>query len=276
MLGVVVSASTAAADEPVTPPPGDNAAAAWTGERVTMPAKRGMLHADININLSKGAAGDPISVSPDLWYGVNDDLTIGLVHSISAATGIMGIPAGTSLCFGDGCGSVYDFVGADMRYGLKRGTVTVAFDGGLYALSTSPFQLALKLGAVIHWRAKPDAKLAVDFTPNIFFGITKRDGEVDPVTMVQTADPNKETLIAPVTAWYTVNPKAALGLQLALFLPVEDAGDFYAIAASLGGNYRVNKQVSIDAAFSLPVLATGGDGGGFDGRAFTIGGGYAF
>lgn len=274
MFGVSVLASTAHAEDP-PPPPTATAPTLETGERATMPAKRGMIHADLGINLSADTVGDPVSISPDLWYGVNDKLTVGLVHSFSAATGIMGVPF-TSICIGDACPSVYDFVGADLRYGMKTGAVTVAAVGGLYALQTDPLQIALKLGAIIHWRAKPGSKLAVDVTPNLFLGFTKRDGEVDPVSMEVVADPNKETLVVPATLWYSANPKLAVGLQVGLFLPVEDAGDAYSISTALGANYRVDKQLSLDAAFALPFVAAGGGQTGFDARTFTIGGGYAF
>src|SRR5262245_1697219 len=138
MLAVMLPASIAMADEPAAPPKEApvTGVAATSGEKPLMPAKRGMLHAFVGINLSKDTAGDPISISPDLWYGVNEKLTVGLVHSFAGATGIMGIP-GTSLCIsGDFCESnFYNLVGADLRYTVKDGTTSIAANGGLYAVS---------------------------------------------------------------------------------------------------------------------------------------------
>jgi hypothetical protein len=242
--------------------------AAPTGERVTMPAKRGMVRALLGINLSSESSGDPVSLSPDVWYGVNDKLTVGLVHTLVGATGIYGIP-GTSLCLtGDACGDVYNFVGLDARYTLKSDAkMAIAFDGGLFMTALDPFQLALKLGASGRYRATK--KLALDFSPNVFVGITEREGAV----MTQG---NKEVLTLPMSAVYEVNDKIGLMAQVALSLPFAEAGDFYFISYSIGGSYAVNKQLAIELAFSLPLAVSGSDAGGFDARTMTIGGAYAF
>ena len=231
-----------------------------------MPAKRGMIRGLVVINLSKGSAGNPLSISPDLWYGVSDKFTLGLVHSFVGETGIVGIP-GTSLCFGDQCSDVYNGFGIDGRYTLKSSkSLALAFDGGLIAKNLSPFQLALKVGVTGRFRAS--SKLAIEFSPNLFFGITKRE-------VAMTAG-NKETLTVPLTAIYAATPKVGLMVQLGLILPFSNTGDFYLIPVSLGGTFAVNKQLSLEAAFSLPAISGGGTVTGFDFRTFTLGGGYAF
>src|SRR5689334_13339692 len=96
MLGLLGFTSTAAADEPVTPAP-DAGATTSVGERVTVPSKRLYAHVEFGIALDSGHSGDPISISPDIYYGVNDKLTLGLIHSFSGASGILGEP-GRSLC----------------------------------------------------------------------------------------------------------------------------------------------------------------------------------
>ena len=55
LLLLLAPAIARAEDEPaVTPPPNETpaAASAPSGERLTMPAKRGMVHAQLGINLS--------------------------------------------------------------------------------------------------------------------------------------------------------------------------------------------------------------------------------
>jgi len=84
------------------------------GERVVLPAKRLYVRAMLEIELSKDAAFDPVSLAPDLFYGVSADFTVGLTHSSSASTGIIG-GTGSSLCLGDACDSVYRNVGLDGR-----------------------------------------------------------------------------------------------------------------------------------------------------------------
>lgn len=245
-----------------------------------MPAKRGMLHAQLGINLSTDAVGKPINLSPDIWYGINDKLTVGLIHSAVGATGIQGIP-GTSLCLtgeDNGCGKLYDNVGLAARYTLKSDAkMQLALDGGLFVNSFDPFQLALKVGIAGRYRA--GKSLALEFSPNIFFGVTERDGGGDPMV---AASSNKETLALPINVVYGLNEKVGLLAQLALLLPFENAGDLYTVGLALGGTYAINKQLSLELIFALPVLVTGlkdamGDSiGGVDARTLTLGGSYAF
>ena len=259
---------TALAEEPETPP-AESTAAVSAGEHEIMPAKRALVHVLVEMNLSADAAFKPFSIAPDLWYGVSDKLTVGLVHSFLAQTGIMG-GFGSSLCLAgaaNGCDGVYGNVGVDARYQIKDGGFSVAVDTGLFVQDFDPFQLAGKLGIIGRWRPSPTSKLAVDIAPNLFFGLTEREG----------AQANKEVLTMPATLMYGVTPKVAAAFQVGLVLPFEQAGDNYFVPVSVGGNYMLNKRASVDAAFTFLHLAGGGNVGatGADSRTFTIGGGYA-
>jgi hypothetical protein len=267
------------ADEPPPPPTAPSSNGAFTGERVVLPVKRAYARAMLEIELSKDTAFDPVSLAPDVFYGVTPEFTAGLVHSASGATGIIG-GTGSSLCFTDAC-DVYNGFGLDGRYHFKSGTVAVAANFGLYANNIDPFQLALKLGLIGRYRSRPSSKLAVDFAPALFIGITERE----PSAIGATG--NKEVFVMPVTVLYTVMPRLAAMAQLGLVIPFENADDLYAVPFSIGASYAVNKQITVEGAFSLQRLL-GGDGGGggamgapglptgADARSFTIGGGYAF
>lgn len=273
-LGLLASAGTAAAqagDEPPLAPAAAPTAAAPEGERVVLPAKRLYAHAVLAIDLSDGGAFDPVSLSPDVYYGVTPELTVGLVHSNLGASGFIG-GTGTSLCLGDACDGVYNNLGIDGRYHLKSGTVALAANFGLYVNDFDPFRLAVKLGAVGRYRPGPESKLAVDFAPSLSFGVTER--EPAPMTTVG----NKEVFALPVTVLYAAAPKITAMVQTGIVIPFEAAGDAFFVPLSLGGSYQIDKQLTVEAAFSLPLLL-GGDAlpaTGIDARSFTIGGGYAF
>lgn len=267
-LGALGSPAFAQESDEPPPPPEVKEAGEPEGERVVLPTKRLYAQAAIEINLSKESAGKPFSLSPDVYYGVNRDLTVGLIHSARGSTGFIG-GVGTSLCFTSAC-DVYSNVGLEGRYHLKSGNVSAAASFGLFAGDFDPFRLALKLGAIGRYRPSPTSKLAVDFAPSLVFGLTERE----PVMM--DAAGNKEVFAVPVTVLYTVTPQIVAMGQLGLILPFENAGDLYAVPFSLGASYAVDKQLSVDAAFSLPALLGGGEANGFDVRSFTIGGGYAF
>ncbi len=228
-------------------------------DQVTMPKGRLLVNAFVEINLSTDAAFKPVSISPDLWYGVTDDLTLGLVHSTIGASGVIG-GVGDALCItgsSNGCASVYSGVGIDARYRLKGAW---AFDGGLFVNDFDPFALALKVGVL--GRHRLGDKFALEVQPSLFIGLTERDT-------------NKEALSIPVTAGYALTPAVTGYLQLAFATPFEGAGDAWVLGASLGARYRVSDHLDLGLAFSLPALAGGADGTGADFRSLTLGVSYA-
>lgn len=269
---VLALGGTAAAESPDEPPPPPKAQAETgpTGEHVVLPAGRLYGQAMLELELSSGAAFDPVSLAPDVFYGVTGDFTAGLVHSFAGRTGIIG-GTGSSLCVGDNCGGVYDSLGLDGRYELASGQVGVAANFGLYVNEVDPFRLALKLGVIGRFRPSPSSKLAVDFAPALFLGLTAREPEM------MDEPGNKEVFSFAATALYDVIPKLTAMLQTGLFVPFEGAGDRYFVPLSLGASYAVSRQLSVQGAFSLLHLLGGGKLlTGFDARSVTIGGGYAF
>ncbi|HWO18856.1 MAG TPA: hypothetical protein VNO30_08770 [Kofleriaceae bacterium] len=256
-------------DEP-PPPPTAKPEEGPMGERVVLPAKRLYGRALLEFELSKDTAFDPVSLTPDIYYGVSADFTVGLVHSSLGATGIIGA-AGDSLCFTESCSGVYRNFGLDGRYSFTSGKFALAANFGLYAGELDPFRLALKLGIVGRYRPSPTSKLAVDFAPALFIGITEREPEM----LGQLG--NKEVFVVPLTVLYTVAPRVTALVQTGLAIPFEAAGDAYFVPLSLGASYAINKQISVEGAFSFLHLL-GGDAllTGADARSLTIGGGYAF
>jgi hypothetical protein len=238
-------------------------------EQLTLPKGRLLLDAFFGINLSAGAVLKPFSLSPDVWYGATDELTVGLVHSTVGRTGFIGPGVSDSLCLAgkdNGCADIYQEAGIDVRYKLKNamnGVLALAVDGGVYALHlTDPTVIAVKLGVSARWRQGP---LAVELQPNVFVGATARND----VT-------NADTLNLPVTALYTVAPKLDVGGQLGFLVPFESTADTYTILLAIGGFYQVNESLNVNLAFSLPNLVGGRTGTGIDARTLMLGGTYAF
>jgi hypothetical protein len=234
-------------------------------EQLTLPSGRLLLNVFLELNLSTDVAGKPISIAPDLWYGVTDDFTLGLVHSGRGRNGLFGSVA-DALCLtgsDNGCPRLYDKVGLDARYQLLRAAgVSVAADGGLFASSLDPFTLSLKLGVDGRLRS---GRLAIELSPSLFVGLTQRDSG------------NKEVLDLPANLLYTVCDRFALAAQLGLQLPFSSTGDLWALGASLGGQYQLSQTTALDLAFSLPILAGGSKRDtGFDARVLTLGVGHAF
>ncbi len=257
-------------------------AAGAGGHRLVLPKDQIFVQAFLEINLSKESAFKPISIQPDGWFGVNNDLTVGLVHSPRAVTGFIAPEGpGTGICLGstgtDGnCASNYSNMGLLARYHLLDSPVILAADGGLLFRDFDPFTLSLKLGVVGEWQQSE--KLAVQFGLNLAFGITERSQDVagESVTI------NGDFINLPVAVMYQVMPKLAVGVQTGFRSRLQDLGDRYTVPLSLGARYLVSPKIIVDASFSLPLLITGqedADGGNASGiaaRILSIGGGYVF
>lgn len=262
---LVASALGAAATTSHAEPAPPERDAGTVTDRLTLPRGRVLLSAFAELNLSSDAVGKPFSLSPDLWYGVTDELTVGLVHSVAGRTGFAS-GLGSALCLSGtsgNCARVYDNVGVDVRYALTTGAFAWAIDGGLLAQGFDPLRLALKLGAAGRWHA--DA-LAVELEPAVFVGLTNRDL-------------NEDALSLPITGLYAFAPKLSGSLQTGVILPLEHTGDGWAIPLSLGAHYLATAQLRLSLALSLTHVV-GGDrwkgASGFDGRSLTLGGAYAF
>jgi hypothetical protein len=210
---------------------------------LTLPKGKIAIHGVVEVNMSKDAVGKPFSIAPDIWYGVSDKLTVGVVHSGFGATGFLG-GVGNGLCLAGeekGCAEVYDNVGFEGKFSLKaEPNMSLAAVGGVHLLTLSdPMFADLKLGLAGAWRS---GKISVMFAPSIFIGLTERDF-------------NKEILFIPVGAMFAANPKLAVGAQTGIAGPLDGFGDAYIVPLSLGGHYAVSDKVMVGAAFSFLNIA---------------------
>ena len=258
MRWLVVFAALAFARSAHADPP------AQTGDQMTIPKGGIVIDGFLEINLSSDAAFKPVSISPDVWYGATNDITVGLVHSSVGANGLLG-GVTDSLCLtgsGGGCSSLYPTTGADVRYRLKA---PFTFDGGLYARQTSPFQLALKGGVDGRWHFD---KITVEAEPNLFLAVTDRDAMVRP---------NRDTLTLPGTASYPVAPNIDVAGQLAVVLPFEDTGALFEISLAVAARFHPQPKLGVGLVLALPALIGGSTlKTGFTTRTLELGGSYAF
>jgi hypothetical protein len=218
----------------------------------------------LNVNLSSGAVGQPVSLAPSIWYGVDDRLTLGLTHDFGTTpwtprprfrtiTTFDGIrnplveTGGPGICVtGDdhGCSGIYDNVGVDGLYALAHGALELAGHAGLDAGSFDPFLLQLRLGVL--GRYAVNERLAIVFDPRLRFGLTERDS-------------NQELLDLPVWAWYAVDPRLAVYFHTGLGAELASFGDTYAIPLQVGGDYRLDARLTVGADFAFTRVNDGLD-----------------
>jgi hypothetical protein len=246
-----------------------------TEDRLTLPRMRVTLDVFLEANLSRGAAYEPFSIAPDLWFGATDALTLGLVHSTAGRTGFID-GFGDALCLtgaANGCPQAYNNVGVDLRYALARGSFAWALDGGLFFQKFSPVQLAIKLGALGRFRS---GRFALELEPAVFVGLTNRTETITVMGVTTTQTTNGDVLSLPITGLVWVSRRVALALQVGVRVPIEDASNTYAISLSLGAHVVATDKLALTAAFSLTRVVGGGNADALDGRALVIGGAYAF
>ena len=264
------------AEEPPGPPDAKVEARAETTDgwvevgapeaRLTLPGGKFMLTAVVEANLAENAVGKPISVAPDLWIGVHDRFSFGIIHSARAATGFL-TGAGSGLCFrGEGAcafglGEVYTFAGAEARIGLTEGGFALAFMAGAQARAFDPeLVLSGKAGflARIH-----SSRIAIELAPAVYIGMTQRDF-------------NPDQFGAPVTIFLRLAGSFSLAVQGGVAFILDDVGNTWRVPAAAGFSWWVTPHVSFDAAFGLAAVADSDDATeAFDARTVTVGLGYA-
>jgi hypothetical protein len=216
----------------------------------------------IDVNLSKDFAGKPISITPDIWYGVMPKLQVGLAHSGMALTGFWAGGLGGGLCVtgeDNGCAKVYNGpVGLAANYGLlDDGKLALAADVAVIARALDPdFLLGAKVGVKGRYMA---GKIGIGFNPNVYIGFTERDAG------------NKEVLNVPVDLGFMVNPKIMVGLQTGITGPLDGFGDAWSLPVSVGGVFTATPNINVGASFNLLRVASGVDGNeAFDNRSLTV------
>lgn len=258
LLGSALAVPTARADE-------DPAAVAAT-EAASGYGKitngKGVYNVDlaVEIGLDEGAAFDPVSISPDLWWGLADNLDIGVVHSTMNTTGFVGFAEGNSICVTDAvCESVeiYHNVGLEGRYALTQGgPFAAAVNGGPFVSKFDAFTISAKVGLMAQYTA---GRVVFSGAPSVFFGITER------------TEGNKERLFLPINVSFLLSPRLVLGVQSGVTGLVDGLGDTYQVPISLGAHFSINPQLGIGAAFTLPAVTTGADQlDGIEARTATI------
>jgi hypothetical protein len=248
-------AGPAVVEQPTTPPP----------KPTSMTLKQGAVFVQVNaeMSMSKDKVLEPLSLAPDISYGVNDDLTVSLIHSTAAFTGFRG-GSGLGLCVtgtDGGCANVYNNVGAEGLYSLLKGNFAVAAKAGVLtefvdvAMESKTF-LQAKVGANTRYTM---GNVFVQFNPAVWIPLNETDA-------------NKPQIWLPVALWVKVMPPlslfAASGLKGATSNAMDAGfGDLYTINLGGGAQYTINKAVAVGGSFIFGTMFGAPDTTGPDSRA---------
>ena len=201
----------------------------------------GMLSARLllDINLSAGNAGKPISLAPDLYYSATDQLQLGLVHD-----GPMGWQArpGLGLCLTgktSGCPKVYDNLGFDVMYGLAFGDVHLSAHGSLFVSSFDPSTTSLALG--IAGKLHLSDRAAVVFDPKIGLALSDRGT-------------NDDALYVPLELEYQLGAPTTFKVLSGISGNLSRFGDTYQAPLGVGLVHNLTKHLDLGARLSFDNL----------------------
>ena len=156
-----------------------------------------LLRGNLELTLDVRGFAQPFSLAPDVWYGVTQRLTIGVVNSFSA---VDLIDAGGSLCFrgAEGlCRHTYRGSGMDVLWSWLTGDFAVAPRARFLVRDVDPWKPAVTLGALARWTR---GRFAISADPYLRLGVANRDLG------------NRATVVVPV--WLALQPAARWLLAL--------------------------------------------------------------
>jgi hypothetical protein len=195
------------------------------------------------VDASKDSFGKPTSFAPDLYYGISDDVQIGLLH-----TGPMGWQSrpGFGLCLtgaDNGCPHVYDNVGLDFMYGLLYGDFHLS-------LHSSLFLLPIHDPTGVMWTIGVTGKFHFTDAVALFF-----DPKVG--VMLANRDTYKEQLFIPVELQFQVGAAVSLKVLSGVSGQLSSLGDTYQVPLGLGVVGNVNSHLDLGLRFSFDNLRGG-------------------
>jgi hypothetical protein len=164
------------------------------------------------------------SVAPDLWWGVTDRFTLGVVTSARAQSRI---EARNGVCV-HGCDRLYDNVALDGRWSLQGGAFAIAARVRLGARSFAPFRPTLRPGVLLRWWR---GAFAVEADPHLQLGLAHR------------AEGNRDQLALPVWLRAQLGCRASLWLFTGARGEAIDFAEKYAVPFALGAAVRVGPVV---------------------------------
>lgn len=141
--------------------------------RVVLDANQIEIDATLEVNVATSPFARPLSLAPDLWWGVTPRLTVGLIHSHAS---VDQIDAGGSFCLHTaalGCDKPYRGSGVDARYLVyEDGAIAVAPRVRLLVRDLDPVRPAITLGATVRWHA---GRFAIASDPYVQVGLANPD-----------------------------------------------------------------------------------------------------
>jgi len=244
----VSGAGVARADELVVPkatptaegePPPPRPAANWLvyNERpLTLSKGMLLLHGDLVDVLTSGQGGKPIWITPNIYYGVTDDFTIGIAGNVDAEF----FPVGGGFCFGGTyCSNhILNKGSLDMLLSLLRAPGSaVALHAGADVSNFSPFVLDVRGGALMRFGLAGPLALLADPAVSVY--------------VLNRGPGAEEWITVPLRLGFQINDQVNAGLATGLNAPVDGFAKNYAIPVGVMALLTPNERLDVGFNFTL-------------------------
>jgi hypothetical protein len=250
-IALVAATATARADDAAETYTADN----WPTSVILRPLTlaKNMLEirgATVEAFLGANRAFKPVELSPAVFYGIADGMTIGVTHG-NGVGGVYGAPATSGICLtgtGNGCPNVYNNINVEAYHRIARGKLWLATHPSLEFPSFSPdFFVAFRVAVTGRYRLGD--KLAVLFDPGVLIGF---NGRGQRVAMPSNGKGNATELISvPVQLEIQPTPQLEVALITNLVGSVSDPGfgDSYRIPLGAGATFALNHKLDVGGDF---------------------------
>lgn len=207
--------------------------------------ERGQFAADLvlEVSVAPDQFASPASIAPDLWYGVTDKLTVGVIHSDQSLDRIpFFFEPGTTICIRHNdilCTRTYHGSSGDVLYSILAGQIAVAAHARLLLRDIDPVKPALTLGAMATWR---HGRFSIYTDPYVQWGLANQDLG------------NRAELWLPLV--FAVQPtwRWVVELHTGYDSDAQVWRDGYHIPVELGTRARVTRHFDVGGAFGFSTL----------------------
>ncbi len=230
-----------------------------TRRPLTLGAGMAELYFPVNINISKGANGKPVTSNPSLYFGITDRWMVGVRHLVG-------------ICYGgspNGCSKTYQDVSFDTLFSLGR---AAGLDLGVgLAVNYAPIADRAWSGEARVVARAGGGAFAITVAPTINFGFNDRNTRakwaagtfdiggtynlVRPIADIQ----NREIISVPGTVQLQLGPSLALVGGIAIEGPVDPSvgnfGDFYRVPVSGALILTPIRWIDVGASITYPDVA---------------------
>jgi hypothetical protein len=191
------------------------------------------------IDLYPGYGGKPVSLAPDLWFGVLPALTVGVIHSDLS---LDRIGAGASICIEPRpftCPKAYHGSGLDVLYSLVAGNFAAAAHARFLVRELDPIEPAITIGAALRWHS---GRWSISGDPFLQIGLAN------------LAHGNRAQLWLPIVFAAQPTPRWAIELHTGWNSDLAIIRDGYYVPFGIGTHVRATSHLDVGAVFGFMGL----------------------